>query len=162
MKILLILFIATTAALFVSCERKNTDQVGDESDHKVVFPASARDFQNHGDSNIGNLDRGIATMVVIDQADLDAFLGGLKITERRAPTQNQGDPLENGRNVWPRDAKTFVPGNDIYGGFRKTWNTEAIPIEMISCQSDAGDWLHVEIWRLSETKILLKLYTDWN
>lgn len=138
------------------------DQVADESDHKLVFPASAKNFQNRGDSNSALPDRGIATLVEIDHKDLDGFEKQLKITERRKPTKDQGDPTVNGWNVWPRGAQTFVPGNEVYSGFKKTWDVEPVPIEMLSCESPAGDWLHVEIWSLSDTKTLLKLYTDWN
>ncbi len=101
-------------------------------------------------------------MVEIDSKDLDGFVAQLKITERRKPAQEHGDPTVNGWNVWPQGAKTFVPGNEIFGGFMKTWTTEPVPVEMLACQSDAGGWLHVEIWRLSETKTLLKPFTDWN
>lgn len=98
----------------------------------------------------------------IDRKDLDAFLAQLKITDRRRPAKDQGDPTENGWNVWPQDAKTFVPGNKVYSGFKKTWNGDPVPEEMLSCQSTAGDWLHVEVWGLPEGKVLLKVYTDWN
>lgn len=137
-------------------------QVPDESGHGLVFPASAQNFQNRGDSKLALFDRGIATLVEIDRKDLSQFEEQLKISERRKPTKDQGDPMINGWNVWPQDAKTFVPGNDVYGGFKKTWNAEPVPFEMLSCESPAGDWLHVEIWSMSDTKLLLKLYTDWN
>jgi len=139
------------------------DQACYESDHKIVFPASAANFQNRGNSRIKILpDRGIATLVEIDRKDLDAFLAQLKINDRRKPVVEQGDPMVNGWNVWPHDAKSFVPGNEVFSGFKKTWNVEPVPIEMLSCQSPAGDWLHVEIWNLSDTKVLLKLFTQWN
>lgn len=138
------------------------DQVGDASDHKIVFPASAANFQNRGNSQIGFLDRGIATLLDIDRRDLDVFLSQLKISERRKPVKEQGDPTVNGWNVWPHDARTFVPGNEVFSGFKKTWDLEPVPIEMLSCQSPAGDWLHVEIWNLSDTRVLLKLHTAWN
>ena len=143
-------------------EVKKPVQVGDESDHKITFPASAKNIQNRGNSNKAQPDRGIATMFEIDRKDLDAFVAQLKITERRRPAQKQGDPTKNGWNVWPQDAKTFVPGDETYGGFKKTWNTAPIPEEMLSCQSPTGDWLHVEVWGLPEKKVLLKIFTDWN
>jgi hypothetical protein len=101
-------------------------------------------------------------MLEIDRKDLDAFVAQLKITERRRPAQEKGDPTKNGWNVWPQDAKTFVPTNEVYGGFKKTWNTEPAPEEMLSCQSPVGDWLHVEIWNISDKMVLLKIFTDWN
>lgn len=157
MKTSLFLLVALLAATVTACK-----QAGDESDHKLVFPKSAGNFQNRGNSNKTLLDRGIATLVEIDGSDLDRFVAKLKITERRKPVQNHGDPTVNGWNIWPQDAKTFVPGNKIFGGFKKTWNVEPVPVEMLSCQSEVGDWLHVEIWKLSDTKTLLKLFTDWN
>ncbi len=143
MKPFRLLITAFLALLLVAC-----DQVGDESDHKIVFPASAKNIQNRGDS--------------IDRKDLVAFEGQLKITERRKPAKDQGDPTENGWNVWPQGAKSFVPGNKVYSGFNKTWNGVPVPEEMLSCQSTAGDWLHVEVWGLPEGKVLLKVFTQWN
>jgi hypothetical protein len=158
MKLIRLLLMALLSAAMTAC-----DQVGDESDHEIVFPASAANFQNRGNSRIKILpDRGIATLVEIDRKDLDAFLAQLKISGRRKPAKEQGDPTMNGWNVWPHDARTFVPGNEVFSGFKKTWDVEPVPIEMLSCQSPAGDWLHVEIWKLSDTKVLLKLFTDWN
>jgi hypothetical protein len=157
MKPFRLLITAFLALLLVAC-----DQVGDESDHKIVFPASAKNIQNRGDSNKIQPDRGIATMLEIDRKDLVAFEGQLKITERRKPAKDQGDPTENGWNVWPQGAKSFVPGNKVYSGFNKTWNGVPVPEEMLSCQSTAGDWLHVEVWGLPEGKVLLKVFTQWN
>lgn len=157
MKPIRFLLMALLSVAITAC-----DQIGDESDHKIVFPASATNFQNRGNSNKVLPDRGIATLVEIDRKDLDAFLAQLKINERRKPAKEQGDPTVNGWNVWPHDARTFVPGNEVFSGFKKTWDVDPVPIEMLSCQSPAGDWLHVEIWNLSETKVLLKLFTQWN
>ena len=157
MKLIRLLLIALLSVAITAC-----DQVGDESDHKIVFPASAANFQNRGNSSRVLPDRGIATLLDIDRKDLDAFVAQLKIRERTRPAKEQGDPTVNGWNVWPHDARSFVPGNEVYGGFKKTWDVEPVPVEMLSCQSTAGDWLHVEIWNLSETKVLLKLFTQWN
>jgi len=157
MKPFLLLLVALLAVTITAC-----NQVGDESDHKIVFPASAKNIQNRGDSNRVQPDRGIATLLEIDRKDLDAFETQLKITGRRKPAKDQGDPTENGWNVWPQDAKTHVPADKVYSGFKKTWNGVPVPEEMLSCQSTAGDWLHVEVWGLPEEKVLLKVYTDWN
>ncbi len=157
MKPFRLLLATLLAATMVSC-----DQVGDESDHKIAFPASAKNFQNRGDSNKIEPDRGIVTIMEIERKDLGAFVAQLKITERRRPAKEQGDPTEHAWNVWPQDAKTFVPGNKIYTGFKKTWNAVPVPEEMLSCQSPASDWLHVEVWGLPENQALLKIYTDWN
>jgi hypothetical protein len=156
-KFIYLLLMALLSVAISAC-----DQACYESDHKIVFPASAANFQNHGNSNSFLPDRGIATLLEIDRKDLDALIAQLKINERRKPAKEQGDPTVNGWNVWPHDAESFVPGNEVYCGFKKTWDVEPVPVEMLSCQSPAGDWLHVEIWSLSDTKVLLKLFTQWN
>lgn len=155
MKRLLMTLVAFLAAISLSC-------VSDESDHRIDLPDSAEQIQNRGDSRRSVLDRGIATILVIDREDLEGFIAKLNVDERRKPVQANGDPTVNGWNVWPNDAKTFVPGNKVYSGFKKTWDAEVVPVEMLSCQSPAGDWLHVEVWSLSDAKVLLKLFTDWN
>jgi hypothetical protein len=156
MKPIQLLITAFLALLIVAC-----DQVGDESDHKIVFPASAKNIQNRGNSGSSLLDRGLATMLEIDRKDLEAFVAQLTITERRKPAQATGDPTINGWNVWPQGAKTFVPGNKIFGGFNKTWDTAPVPEEMLNCQSPTGMFLHVEVWGMQDEKVLLKLYSWW-
>jgi hypothetical protein len=94
--------------------------------------------------------------------DLTAFIAQLRIKSRTTPVKAAGDPKVNGYNVWPTGAQTFVPGNCKYGGFRCTWQGEATPVEMLSCSSPTGDWLHVELWRLEGEAMLVKMYTDWN
>ena len=149
-------------ATIAACSPKKSVQVGNESDHQLVFPASAKNIQNRGDSASWKPDRGIATLMEIDRGDLGAFEAQLKVSDRRAPAKVHGDPLVNGWNVWPQNAKSFVPGNEVYGGFKKTWTTAPVPEEMLSCQSSAGDGLHVEVWDLPEHRVLLKLFTNWN
>jgi hypothetical protein len=53
------------------------------------------------------------------------------------------------------------PGNSDLDGLKRTWSGEAHPLEMLSCASAKGDWLHVEIWAVDD-HALLKIYTDWN
>lgn len=156
MKSIRLLIISFLVLLIVAC-----DQVGDESDHKIVFPASAKNIQNRGNSGSCLLDRGLATMMEIDRKDLEAFVAQLAIKERRKPSKTTGDPTINGWNVWPQDSKTFVPGNKVYGGFNKTWDSAPAPEEMLSCQSATGMSLHVEVWGMQDEKVLLKLYTWW-
>jgi hypothetical protein len=94
--------------------------------------------------------------------DLTTFVAQLRIRSRTKPVKAAGDPKVNGYNVWPTGAQTFVPGNSKYGGFRCTWQGEATPVEMLSCSSSTGDWLHVELWRLEGGALLVKMFTDWN
>lgn len=134
-----------------------------EQDHGVRLPPSAHHVQRRADgwlhSHLG--DHGIATMFEMKTNDLPAFVGQLRIHSRRAPDRIRGDPTQNGYNVWPQTS-TFIPGNDQYSGFRRTWSGEALPIEVFGCSSPKGDWLHVEIWKLEGTSMLVKMYTDWN
>ncbi len=102
-------------------------------------------------------------MFEMDAADLAGFVSTLHVTSRQKPvSQVSCDPLVNGWNVWPRGADSFIPGNPQYGGFERTWTGEAVPLEMLSCASPTGDWLHVEFWKLEGGTLLAKVYTDWN
>ena len=94
--------------------------------------------------------------------DCCSFVSQLQIRSRTAPVRTKGDPTINGWNVWPIGSATFVPGNSQYAGFRRTWQGAAAPLEMLSCSSPKGDWLHVEFWSLNGDAILVKMYTDWN
>jgi hypothetical protein len=156
MKIPKLLLVVLCATIMTAC-----DQVGDETDHRIVIPASAKNIQNRGNSKVNLLDRGFATMLEIDRKDLDGFVAQLKVTERRKPALDTGDPTVNGWNVWPKGAMTFVPGNEVFGGFKKTWDAVPKPEEMLSCQSPTGQSLHVEVWGLQEGRVLLKLFTWW-
>jgi len=100
-------------------------------------------------------------MFEISAADLPTFVSQLKINSRTAPVVTAGDPCINGWNVWPQNSRTFVPGNAAFSHLRKTWTGDAKPVEMLSCASPAGDWLHVEIWTVGQTNVI-KVYTDWN
>ena len=105
-------------------------------------------------------DRGILSFVELDTIELKGFVSSLKINARSRPTNSSAaDPTVNGFNVWPKNSTTFVPGN--VGKSKRTWAGEATPVEMLSCASQKGDWLHVEIWAIGE-ETLVKLYTDWN
>ena len=162
MKNLALFLFLFSVFMSVGCLQKKSSQVGDESDHGIVFPKSAKNFQNLGDSTSWLPDRGIATVFELEGEELEEFLKQLQIEDRREPIKKAGDPLVNGWNVWPQNAKSAVPGNEQYSGFKKTWKGEAIPQEMLSCGSATGDWLHVEVWKLPGETNLLKLYTDWN
>ena len=131
--------------------------------HGIHLPPSATNIQSHGDAWHGFLDRGEATLFEMSSSDLAGFVSGLKITSRNFPTRTtSADPTLNGWNVWPTTAKSFVPGNPQYGGFSRTWPGEAVPVEMLSCASPTGDWLHVEYWKLPGEAMLVKMFTDWN
>jgi hypothetical protein len=133
-----------------------------EREHGILLPASAQHIQCRGDASRSFLDRGAATMFEMSTNELPAFVAQLRVNSRRPPARPAGDPTVNSWNVWPQNAPTFIPGNSRYGGFRRTWRGQAIPIEMLSCSSPKGDWLHVELWRLEGNTMLIKMYTDWN
>jgi hypothetical protein len=131
-----------------------------EQAHGLKLPESARNCQQRC---IGYLfDHGILSLVEIDDRELPEVLAQLNIRSRNPPAkQGFGNPCVNGWNVWPANSTTFVPGNRGLGGMKHTWAGPATPVEMLSCSSAKGDWLHVEIWSVAGHK-LLKLYTDWN
>ncbi len=133
-----------------------------EREHGIALPISATNIQHRGDASRGFLDRGAATLFEMSTNDLASFVSLLRINSRSGPSIASGDPTANGYNVWPQGSATFVPGNNQYGGFRRSWRGEAVPVEMLSCSSPKGDWLHVELWRLEGSSMLLKMYTDWN
>jgi hypothetical protein len=154
-------FVLASLALWItSGEADPRTRAGRE--HGIRLPMSARSIQCRGDASRGFLDRGAATMFEMSTNDLAAFVGQLQVKSRTTPARAAGDPTENGYNVWPRNSPTFVPGNDRYAGFQRTWQGEAIPVEVLSCSSPTGDWLHVELWSLEGSALLVKMYTDWN
>lgn len=131
--------------------------------HGIHLPPSASEIQCRGDAWHWAPDRGEATLFEMKSPDLAGFVAGLKIRSRSLPVRTApADPTLNGWNVWPDTAKSFVPGNRQYGGFSRTWTGDAIPVEMLSCASPTGDWLHVEYWKLPGDSLLVKMYTDWN
>jgi hypothetical protein len=132
-----------------------------EHGHGLRLPPSAREIQNRGEF-LAFLDHGLASVFEMHTNEMPVLLAQLAVRARTAPVRASGDPTANGYNVWPEDAPTFVPGNDQYSGFQRTWKREATPLEMLSCASTTGDWLHVEFWSLEPDRVLVKLYTDWN
>lgn len=161
---------ATIVVVFVlglvgmaSCNGPAKNPVGVvERCHGIKLPASARNLQHKTSGGWGFLDRGALSLFETDQKDVQSFVAQLSIKSREPPARSgSGDPRQNGWNVWPERSATFVPGNTVFGGLRTTWQGAATPIEMFSCSSSKGDWLHVEIWSV-EDHALVKIYTDWN
>jgi hypothetical protein len=131
-----------------------------EKAHGLKLPASARNCQQISVGRI--LDHGVLSLFELDRGDVQQFVGQLKVGARHGPERiGVGDPCVNGWNVWPKNSTTFVPGNEEFAGLKRTWAEEAEPIEMLSCRSPKGDWLHVELWNVGKVA-LIKLYTDWN
>jgi len=141
---------------------KGNSRARAEREHGIELPPSATHIQSRGDAWRGFFDRGALTMFEMSSNDVSRLVAQLKVKSRRPPVRRSGDPTENGYNVWPGGSPTFVPGNSVYEGLKRTWHGEAVPIEMLSCSSSTGDWLHVELWRLESGMVLVKMYTDWN
>lgn len=159
---LVCLMIALAALAISACGKSKTfvDRSNVEQAHGLKLPGSARNLQQKRSG--GFMDRAILSMFEIDQTDVQKVIDQLKITSRGPPaTVSKGDPCINGWNVWPKTARTFVPGNAEFEGLTRTWRGEAKPVEMLSCKPSKGDWLHVEIWSVNN-HALIKLYTDWN
>lgn len=138
-------------------------RVRSERLHGILLPPSASGIQCRGDAWHWAPDRGETTLFEMKSADLAGFVGRLKVSSRNTPARTgPGDPTLNGWNVWPNTARSFVPGNRQYGGFSRTWTGDAVPVEMLSCASPTGDWLHVEYWKLAGDSLLVKMHTSWN
>jgi len=154
--VLLVLF-GIGLALTLSVSKRSVEKA-----HGIKVPASGRNFQQQSCGWPMLLDRSIASVFELDKADLPAFISQLEIKSRNGPEKSgPGNPCINGRNVWPQPPPggTRVPGN--IGDFKQTWTGEAVPVEMLSCGSPKGDWLHVEIWSVGD-HALIKLCTNWN
>ena len=156
--------IVLLALRFASCTSpgvRESSRVGIESAHGIKLPESASSFQQG--SFASGPDKGVVSMFQCRESDLPDFLSSLKIRARFFPVvDGAGDPCANGWNVWPENAPTFVPGNDEFAGLQKTWQGSAVPVEMLSCDSSRGDWMHLEIWKISTDDLVIKLYTDIN
>jgi hypothetical protein len=157
------LLIGFSLALLILHSRPTIDQTIAKT-HGIQIPSSATNFQH---ITAGVLfDKGAVSLFEMDKSETTNFLTQLTINARQKPITSIGDPRINGWNVWPTNSSTlvrstFVPGNAAFDKIRKTWTDSAVPIEMFSCKSPVGDWLHVELWDCGKTH-LIKLYTDWN
>jgi hypothetical protein len=136
-----------------------------EYEHGIKLPASAVAIQCRGDGWLRKSPfhgGGATAMFEMDPADTAAFLAPLHVRSRTAPALATGDPTVNGWNVWPQGAPTFIPGNRQFGGFHRSWSGEAVPVEMVSCDSpEGGWWLHLEFWKLESGMTLVKMGTQW-
>jgi hypothetical protein len=135
-----------------------------EHEHGIALPPSALNIQCRGDGwlRLTPFYGGFATtMFEMDPADATAFLAPLHIRSRNGPVIATGDPAVNGWNVWPQGSPTFIPGNKQGGGWRHTWTGAATPVEMVSCDSPEGMFLHLEFWKLDSGSTLVKMCTMW-
>jgi len=100
-----------------------------EREHGGNLPPSAHDIRCNGDASRGALGRGAATIFEMSTNDFAAFVAQLHVNSRHGPAQGAGDPTVNGYNVWPQGSATLVPGNKQYGGSKRTWQGEAVPVQ---------------------------------
>jgi hypothetical protein len=136
-----------------------------ENEHGIALPPSASKIQCRGDGwlRVTPISGGfVTTMFEMDPADVSAFLAPLHIRSRSGPAIATGDPSVNGWNVWPQKSPTFIPGNEQGGGWRHTWTGAATPVEMVSCDSPEGRFLHLEFWKLDSGRNLIKMCTVWD
>ena len=135
-----------------------------EHEHGIRLPPSATSIQCRGDGWLRKTPVSggcVTTMFVMAPADMAGFLAPLHIRSRTPPAIASGDPTVNGWNVWPHGAPTYIPGNASYAGFMKSWSGTAVPVEMVSCDSPVGMWLHLEFWKLDDGMLLAKIGTRW-
>lgn len=136
-----------------------------EYEHGIALPPSASKIQCRGDGwlRVTPLSGGfVTTMFEMNPADTSAFLAPLHIRSRNGPALATGDPSVNGWNVWPQNSPTFIPGNEQGGGWQHTWAGVATPVEMVSCDSPEGMFLHLEFWKLDSGPMLIKMCTVWD
>lgn len=136
-----------------------------ENEHGFALPPSASKIQCRGDGwlRVTPISGGFVTTIFeMDPADTSAFLAPLRIRSRNGPAIAIGDPSVNGWNVWPQRSPTFIPGNEQGGGWKRTWTGAATPVEMVSCDSPEGRFLHLEFWKLDSGPMLVKMCTVWD
>ena len=150
--------VVLTAVALKPLHRRSREDV--ERAHGLSVPITAAQFQQR-QIGVGFLDHGILSVFELPSSDVAAFIKQLQVTARSSPIKLAGSPLDGGWNVWPTNSQTFVPGDRLLSGLKQSWKGPAKPIEMLSCKSSKGDWLHVEIWEVEDRR-LIKLYTDWN
>jgi len=136
-----------------------------EYEYGISLPPSASKIQCRGDGwlRVTPVSGGfVTTMFEMDPADTASFLAPLRIRSRNGPAVSSGDPAVNGWNVWPQGSPTFIPGNEQGAGWRHTWMSTATPVEMVSCDSPVGRFLHLEFWKLDSGLTLVKMCTMWD
>jgi hypothetical protein len=97
--------------------------------------------------------------VILDKAGLDAFKKELTVEAKKIPVAgDKTDPNEFGWGPWPPGSKTYIPGG-LVPKDTKLFAGPAMPVEMLSCTSTMGVYLHVDVWKVDGEKYLLRVYT---
>ena len=79
----------------------------------------------------------------------------------RSVSTVSSDPNLLGYGVWPHLKGSYVPSG-IRGEGEHFFDGMAIPIEMFSCESQTGDWLHVDVWQTNDGRYFMRLYTSYS
>jgi len=102
------------------------------------------------------------SVVLIEKVALDQVIKQLKLKERHGPlSPGSSDPNLLGYGVWPHLKGSYVPSG-IRGEGEHFFDGMAIPIEMFSCESQTGDWLHVDVWQTNDGRYFMRLYTSYS
>jgi hypothetical protein len=122
--------------------------------HGVSLPAKLESCKNWSQDQEFAL-----SFVILDQEGLDAFKKKLTVEGKKTPaTAGKTDPNEFGWGPWPPGSKTYIPGG-LVPKDTKLFAGPAIPVEMLSCTSTTGVFLHVDMWRVEGGTYLLRVYT---
>ncbi|MEO5714025.1 MAG: hypothetical protein ABIT37_11110 [Luteolibacter sp.] len=154
-----LLLVVVLAAVIVVWKMPSSDpRIRVKAENGILLPASAAKIQCRGDAWHGFLDRNAYTVFEMERGEQADFVASLKVTGRELPLSRiPADPI----------AVNVRGENDYFksdaGSFEQTWAGDLAPLEMLSCQSPiAADWLHVEFWQISETRLLVKIHSNWN
>ena len=135
----------------------------DEKTHGISFPHSAKKFQTCVYEKSDEDSGGVATIFEIKQSELGEFMSGIEIQKFELP-EKMAVPenlLSNSRKIWMKGLLTYFPDNKQEEGFKKFWKGRTFPMQAISCNSNVGEWLHVEVWRLPAQICIVKLFTKY-
>ena len=112
-------------------------------EHGLRLPASASHFECRGDAWLSIIDRGAASTFEMARTDMVSFTSQLRVRE-------------SGTGV----VTSIFPGNSQYQ-VSAPWRA-GTPIATYHCQSPTGDFLSVQIWPIDDSRVGVRLYTDWN
>lgn len=145
-----VVLVLGVAAVFVVSRSSDRERFEDE--HGVPLPASATALQVMGDASNPilrwvELDRGASSIFVIPRSDLDDFLDRFDWEEQEGPFG------------WSQ-----IPGNAQYQPDTVPWAAPAEPDEVYSTESppSSADYATVEVYRLSDDRVGVWIYSDWN
>jgi hypothetical protein len=134
-----------------------------QREHGLQIPESAAFIQCRGDAWKLIIDRGALGMFTITEADLGGFLSQLTIKSRvKSTVKYEVDPSALGAPRWAPSIGTFIPSNVAGPPLQNPIGKNLQPIEAISADSSTGDWMHIELFRVDDETVLMKIYTDWN